>query len=259
MTYQNLKLDVENHVALLTINRPEALNALNTETLTEIHALLNEIELDDDIYVLVITGAGKAFVAGADITEMQSFAAEEARRFASLGHRVFTRLETLTKPTLAAVNGYALGGGCELALACDMRIASEKARFGQPEVGLGIIPGFGGTQRLARVVGMPKAKELILTGKYIKAEQAEKIGLVNQVVEPEALLQTTIKMAGQIADKAQLAVRYAKRVINQSFDVDRYTGNQLEIASFALCFATADQKEGMQAFCEKRQPQFKDR
>ena len=257
MEYQNIKLEIEDHVALVTINRPKALNALNSTTIVELEDAVEKIAGDDNIYVFVITGAGKAFVAGADISEMKEFSSEEARRFAKLGHRVFNRISSLCKPSIAAINGYALGGGCELALACDMRISSAKAKFGQPEVGLGIIPGFGGTNRLSAIVGAAKAKELIFTGEYIKADEALKIGLVNQVYQPDQLMPETMKLAHNITNKAQLAVRYAKMAIDKSLYVENNTASQIETSTFALCFSTQDQKEGMLAFTEKRSPKFK--
>ncbi len=257
MKYQNIKLEFEKQVALITINRPKALNALNTETLIELENAIEQVARDDGVYVVVITGAEKSFVAGADISEMSTFSGEEARRFAKLGHRVFNRLATLCKPSIAAVNGYALGGGCELALACDLRVASENARFGQPEVSLGICPGFGGTQRLAKIIGIAKAKEMIFTGEYYKAEAAERIGLVNFVVEKDQLMPKTLELAHCIASKGQLAVRYAKMAMEQSLHVDTHTGSHIETNAFALCFASEDQKEGMQAFLEKRSPVFK--
>src|SRR6056297_63529 len=183
MKYKNIKFEIEDHVALITVNRPKALNALNSETLKELENAVEEVAVDDNIYVFVITGKGKAFVAGADIAEMKNFTPEEARRFAKLGHKVFNRIASLCKPSIAAINGYALGGGCELALACDIRVANDLIKIGQPEVGLGITPGFGATKRMVEVVGEPKAKELIFTGEYLNANQAKEIGLVNKVVK----------------------------------------------------------------------------
>lgn len=257
MDYHNIKLEIEDHVALVTINRPKALNALNSDTLVELESAIERIAGDDNVYVFIITGAEKAFVAGADIGEMKNFSVEEARRFAKLGHRVFDRIAALCKPSIAAINGYALGGGCELALACDLRLASTRAKLGQPEVGLGITPGFGGTKRLPAIVGAAKAKELIFTGEYIKAEEALKIGLVNKVVEPDHLMSEAIKLAHTMAGKAQLALRYAKMAIDKSTLADDYTASHIESSTFAMCFATQDQKEGMNAFTEKRLPKFK--
>lgn len=257
MNFSNLLLRKEGNICLLSINRPSALNALTTEVLKELRGAIEVVENDQDIYVLIITGEGKAFVAGADIVEMKDKNAEEARTFAKLGIEVFRKLELMEKPVIAAINGFALGGGCELAMSCDIRIAGEKAKFGQPEVGLGITPGFAGTQRLSRLVGMAKAKELIFTTDIINAQEAEKIGLVNKVVSQEELLDIAIEMAKKIASKGQIAVRYSKAAINRGLETDIETGMAIERDLFGLCFATEDQKEGMNAFVEKRSPQFK--
>lgn len=257
MNFSNLLLRKEGNICLLSINRPSALNALTTEVLKELRDAIEVVENDQDIYVLIITGEGKAFVAGADIVEMKDKNAEEARTFAKLGIEVFRKLELMEKPVIAAINGFALGGGCELAMSCDIRIAGEKAKFGQPEVGLGITPGFAGTQRLSRLVGMAKAKELIFTTDIINAQEAEKIGLVNKVVSQEELLDIAIEMAKKIASKGQIAVRYSKAAINRGLETDIETGMAIERDLFGLCFATEDQKEGMNAFVEKRSPQFK--
>ncbi|WP_352418137.1 short-chain-enoyl-CoA hydratase [Proteiniborus sp.] len=257
MNFSNLLLRKEGNICLLSINRPNALNALTTEVLKELRDAIEVVENDQDIYVLIITGEGKSFVAGADIVEMKDKNAEEARTFAKLGIEVFRKLELMEKPVIAAVNGFALGGGCELAMSCDIRIAGEKAKFGQPEVGLGITPGFAGTQRLSRLVGMAKAKELIFTADIINAQEAEKIGLVNKVVSQEELLDIAIEMAKKIASKGQIAVRYSKAAINRGLETDIETGMAIERDLFGLCFATEDQKEGMNAFVEKRSPQFK--
>lgn len=244
-------------IAILTINRPEALNALNREVLVDLGAAVAEAASDRDIKVLIITGAGeKAFVAGADIAAMKDMTPMEARRFAAEGQAVLAAIENLEKPVIAAINGYCLGGGCELAMACDIRIASDRARLGQPEVNLGIPPGFAGTQRLARLVGRGKAKELIFTGEMIDAATAERIGLV-QVVVPHAELPAKAReMARKIAAKSQVAVRMAKAAINRGLDTDLATGSAYEAEVFSLCFATADQKEGMEAFLDKRKPVF---
>lgn len=257
MDFKNIKFEVEDHVALVTINRPKALNALNSETLKELEKVVEEIASDDNVFVLVITGEGKSFVAGADIAEMKDFTPEEARRFAKLGHRVFSRISTLCKPSIAAINGYALGGGCELALACDIRLASDKIRIGQPELGLGITPGFGATKRMVEAVGASKAKELIFTGEYLNAEEAKEVGLISKVLKPEELMPAAMKMAHNITSKAQLAVRYAKLAIDRSKYVDNQTASHIETSAFSLCFANEDQKEGMKAFLEKRNPEFK--
>lgn len=246
-------LEKQEHIAVVTINRPKALNALNTALLAELDTVLEHVECDEDIYVVIVTGAGdKAFVAGADIVEMKDMTPVTARPFSKLGHKVFRRLELMEKPVIAAVNGFTLGGGCELALACDIRIASEKARFGQPEVGLGITPGFGGTQRLARTVGIPKAKELLYTARTIKADEALTIGLVNKVVAHEELMNEVQAMAATIAANAPVAVRFCKAAVNRGMQTDMDTAVAMEQELFSQCFATEDQKEGMTAFVEKR-------
>lgn len=257
MDYSNLSLTKDGNVAILAINRPNAMNALNTELLLELDVALENLNKDSEVFVIILTGEGKAFVAGADISEMKDKTPEEARSFGMLGSKVFRKLELMEKPVIAAVNGYALGGGCELAISCDIIIAGEKAKFGQPEVGLGITPGFAGTQRLSRIVGIKKAKELIFTGGMIGAEEAEKIGLVNKVVPQEGLMTATMEMAKTIASKGQIAVRYAKAAINRGIETDMDTGNAIETDLFALCFANDDQKEGMTAFLEKRKAEFK--
>ncbi len=256
MEFKNILLERKNHIATLKFNRPEVLNALDTNVLNELSVALDEIKNDDEAYVLIITGQGKAFVAGADISEMKDKTPGEARRFAELGLSVFRKLELMEKPVIAAVNGFALGGGCELAMSCDMRIASEKAKFGQPEVGLGIIPGFAGTQRLSRLVGLAKAKELIFTGDLIDAAEAERLKLVNKVVPHEKLLDEVMALAEKIISKAQAAVRFAKVSINRGSESDIETGMAVEKDLFGLCFSTEDQKEGMTAFLEKRKANF---
>lgn len=257
MTYENLLLEREDRIATLYINRPKALNALNKDTLVELADAIDTISKDDDVDVLVITGAGdKAFVAGADIAFMQNLTAMEGRSFGALGQKVFMAIEKMEKPVIAAVNGFALGGGCELAMCCDFRIASTKAKFGQPEVGLGIIPGFGGTQRLARLAGPGIAKQLLYTADVIGADEAKRIGLVNDVVEPEALLSTVKAIAGRIISKGQAAVRLCKAAANEGLQTDIDRGMTIEADAFGLCFATSDQKEGMTAFIEKRKAQF---
>lgn len=256
MDSENILIEKKNHIAILSLNRESVLNALNTQVLREFNTILDNIENDEDVYVVIITGKGKAFVAGADISEMKDKTPREGRIFGDLGGGLFRRIERMEKPTIAAVNGFALGGGCELAMCCDIRIASERAKFGQPEVGLGITPGFGGTQRLSRLVGLGKAKELILTTDIIKADEAIKIGLVNKVVPKENLLEEALKLGEKIACKPQGAVRYAKTAINRGIETDIETGMAIEKDIFGLCFATKDQKEGMEAFLEKRKPNF---
>ena len=253
----NVLLEKKGHIAVATINRPKALNALNSQVLEDIDQLVEQVKADDEIRALVITGSGeKAFVAGADIGEMSTLTKAEGEAFGKKGNAVFRKLETLPVPTIAAVNGFALGGGCELALSCDIILASEKAKFGQPEVGLGITPGFSGTQRLPRRVGIAKAKELIFSGKMIKADEAEKIGLVNAVYAPEALMDGALEMAKSFTKNAPIAVKYAKACIDRGIQTDIDSGIACENELFAMCFATADQKEGMGAFLEKRSAQF---
>ncbi|MDR0491693.1 MAG: enoyl-CoA hydratase/isomerase family protein [Oscillospiraceae bacterium] len=247
----NVVYEVKGHIALITIDRPDALNALNLDVLAELEQAVCLAEKDRDVYVLIITGAGRAFVAGADIGQMKDLTADEARAFGEYGNKVFLKIESLLKPVIAAVNGFALGGGCELALACDIRLAGEKAKFGQPEVGLGITPGFGGTQRLPRIVGLSKAKELIFTAQTINAEEALRIGLVSQVFPGEALMDAAIDMANKIAQNAQIAVRQSKASINKGMQCDIETGTSFESQAFALCFATEDQKDAMGAFINK--------
>ncbi|MGL5256723.1 MAG: enoyl-CoA hydratase-related protein [Proteocatella sp.] len=251
-----LKEYVEN-VLIIKINNPGALNALNSEVLTEIGQAFDEASKDDNINAIILTGEGKAFVAGADISEMSTLNAEQGKLFGEHGAGVFRKIEVMPKAVIAAVNGFALGGGCELAMACDIRIASEKAKFGQPEVTLGITPGFSGTQRLSRLVGLGKAKELILTGNIIGAKEAKEIGLVNEVVEPDKLMEIALEMAKKIASNAQIAVRYSKEAIDRGYQTDITTAIDIEANLFGLCFATEDQKEGMKAFLEKRKAEFK--
>jgi enoyl-CoA hydratase len=257
MAYENVLLQKEDRVAILTINRPKALNALNNETLLEIKNAVLDVKEDSGIDLLIITGAGdKAFVAGADISFMQNLSAMEGRAFGALGQEAFRMIEALEKPVIAAVNGFALGGGCELAMCCDFRIASSSAKFGQPEVGLGITPGFGGTQRLPRLVGTGMAKQMLYTADAIDANEALRIGLVNSVVAPEELMEFVKKIAKRILNKGQVAVRLSKVAANEGMQTDIDRGMTIEADVFGLCFATADQKEGMSAFVEKRKPQF---
>lgn len=243
-------------ICTLTICREKALNALNIDVLNELATVVDTIERDENIRVLLLTGAGKAFVAGADIAEMQALSPAEARNFAELGSRVFRKIELLNKTVIAVVNGFALGGGCELAMAADIRLASQKAKFGQPEVGLGIIPGFCGTQRLPRLVGVAKAKELIYTGVVIGAEEAKAIGLVNQVCDHETLMECAVAMATSICSNSPVAVSLAKTSIDKGLGQNIEVGIEIEKDLFALCFAESDQKEGMQAFLEKRKPKY---
>lgn len=257
MAYENINYTVENGIATIAINRLKALNALNLATLTELKDVVEKIAVDKAIQVVIITGAGeKSFVAGADIVEMSTKNAVEGRVWGQVGQNIFTEIENLPQPVIAAVNGFALGGGCELACACDIRYASENAKFGQPEVGLGITPGFGGTQRLTRVVGRGHAKELIYTANIIDAQEALRIGLVNKVVPQAELMDAVMKVAKTITKKAPVAVQLAKAAINRGINCDVVTGISYEAEVFGLCFATADQKEGMKAFIEKRKPTF---
>jgi len=250
----------EEGIGTVTINRPESLNALNEKVYTELYELFQEIEDDQDVRVVIVTGSGeRAFVAGADIPEMQPQNSIEIRSFVDEARKASDRIYTLSKPVIAAVNGFALGGGCELAMCCDLRVASENAKFGQPEINLGIIPGGGGTQRLARLIGMTKAKELIYTGDPIDANAAFAMGLVNKVVSPDNLMAEAKELAQKILSKSSAALSLAKEAINTGFNVDLSAGLDLEGQCFALCFATEDQKEGMAAFMQKRKPEFKGR
>ena len=244
-------LEQKGPVGVMTMNRPEALNALNDQVLRDLDAVLDQVEENEEILVAVITGAGRSFVAGADIGQMSTLTAAEGKKFGALGNRVFLKLENLSKPTIAAVNGFALGGGCELSMACDIRVASEKAKFGQPEVGLGITPGFGGTQRLPRIVGTANAMELILTAQTINAARALEIGLVSHVYAPEELMDKAMELANAIAANAQVAVRQSKAAIRRGLQTDMTTGAAYESEAFGLCFATEDQKDAMKAFLNK--------
>lgn len=248
-----IEYETIDQIGLITINRPEALNALNSAVLTELDRVLDVVDLETT-RCLVITGTGeKAFIAGADVAEMNDMDEVEARIFSETGNALFSKIETFPIPVIAAINGYALGGGNELALSCDIRICSENAIFGQPEAGLGITPGFGGTQRLARVIGSTsKAKELLFTCRNIKAEEALQIGLVSAVYPQEDLLAEALKMADRIAGNAPIAIRTIKRAVNEGLDLPITDAIQHEVDLFSTCFSTEDQKEGMQAFMEKR-------
>ena len=259
MTYTKLIIEKKEKVCIVSINNPQALNALNSTVLEELDRAFSEIAADDGIAAVILTGAGKSFVAGADISQMSTMNAAQGKAFGEYGAAVFRKIELLDKPVIAAVNGYALGGGCELAMCCDIRIASAKAKFGQPEVGLGITPGFSGTQRLPRIVGPGKAKELIYTAGIIDAAEACRIGLVNKVTEPEALMDEAMEMAAKIASKAPIAVKYSKQAINKGMQTDMDTAISIEADLFGLCFSSEDQKEGMRAFLEKRTPDFKNK
>ena len=258
MAYENIVYEVKEGIATITFNRPKALNALNGALLAELSQALDEIAADEDVRVLILTGAGdKAFVAGADISELATFDSLKAKTFGSRGHDIINKLQQLPIAVIAAVNGFALGGGTEISIACDFIYASENAKFGQPEINLGVIPGFGGTQRLPRLIGTNMAKELILTGKMISAAEALQLGLVNKVVPHDSLMAEVLKTAGVIASKGKVSLREAKQAVNKGMDVDLASGCGLEIDAFALCYASPDAKEGTSAFLEKRQAEFK--
>lgn len=249
----------EGAVATVRINEPKTLNALNAEILRELESAFTEIEKDDDLRVVILTGTDRSFVAGANIQAMSAMNYEEAKAFGEMGSAVFRKIEICPKPVIAAVNGFALGGGCELTLACDIRIASQNAKFGQPEVSLGVIPGFSGTQRLPRIIGIAKAKELLFTGKVITADEALRIGLVNHVVESGLLMEFAQSMARTIAAQAPIAIKNAKKSVNEGWDLPISEGIDLEVELFARCFETEDQKAGMCAFLKKEKPVFKGR
>ena len=260
MNYQNLLFEVRNSVGIVTVNRPDKLNALNHETLKELNFLFSEIKNNDEIKAVILTGAGeKAFVAGADISELNKLDLLSGKEFAENGQEVFNLIENLDKPVIAAVNGYALGGGCELSLACHIRLASEKAKFGQPEVNLGVIPGYGGTQRLARLINSGRALEYILTGDMIDANEALRIGLVSKVYQPEELIPKAIEMADKISSKGQVAVKMSVRAVVSCDELSQKDGQKLEASLFAVCCGTEDFKEGTTAFLEKRKPEFKNK
>ena len=255
MEYQFLKFEHNEGITVLKISAPKSLNALNSTILKELDDFVGH--LDAQTRVLIITGDGeKSFVAGADISEMAHLNEPQGQEFGRLGAQVFRRIELLPIPVIAAVNGFALGGGCELAMACDIRIASSKAKFGQPEVGLGIIPGFSGTYRLPKLIGQGYAKEMIYTGKVIRADEALRIGLVNAVYEPEELMGKAMEMAAMMLKNAAIAIRLAKQSINEGYDLDANDAIALENKLFGQCFATKDQKEGMDAFLNKRPAAF---
>lgn len=258
MEFSNILFEVKNKIAYVTINRPDKLNALNDKTIKELELCFSSIKNDEDINVVIVTGKGeKAFVAGADISELHELDVVAGKTFAEKGQRVFNLIEKLGKPVIAAVNGYALGGGCELALACHIRLASDRAKFGQPEVNLGIIPGYGGTQRLTRLLNSGIAAEVILTGDIVDAHEAFRIGLVNKVYEAEELLPKATELAEKISSKGQVAVRMALRSIVSCDDMPDAEGQNLESSLFSICCGTGDFKEGTQAFLEKRKPNFK--
>jgi enoyl-CoA hydratase len=260
MAYDNLLFEVSDKIARITFNRPNVLNALNRKTMDELGDCLKKVRADDDIRVLILTGAGeKAFIAGADINELSQQTPVIGREFTLYGQEIIHRLETLGKPAIAAINGFALGGGCELALACTLRIASRNAKLGQPEVKLGIIPGYGGSQRLPRLCGKGVAHELILTGEMISAEEALRVGLVNRVVDSGELLATAEAIAKKIIANAPLAVKYALEAVEHGMEMSQEEGLYLEATLFGLCCATQDMREGTRAFLEKRPPKFEGR
>jgi len=260
MEYQTISLDTRDRIAYVTINRPDKLNVLNHQVMSELKDAFTKIKSDTSIDTVILTGSGeKAFVAGADIKELDQLNMLSGKEFSEQGQEIFNLIENLGKPVIAAVNGYALGGGCELALACHIRIASENAKFGQPEVNLGIIPGYGGTQRLSRIIGKGRAMEMILTGNQIDAQEAYRIGLVNKVVPLGELVPTAEALAKTIISKGQVAIRMALKAVNASMETTQSGGQHLEATLFGICCGTEDFKEGTSAFLEKRKAEFKSR
>lgn len=259
MEYQNIIYEKKDNIAYIKINRPKAMNALNTETILEIDDAVTAIENDSEIKAAIITGEGKAFAAGADISAMKDMNTMDGLKYSKTGHDVYRHIEKVRKPFIAAVNGYAFGGGFEMVLACDIRFASSKAKFAMPEVGLGIIPGYGGTQRLPRIVGETKAKELIFSAEVISADEAVNLGIINKVCEPDQLLADAEAFIGSVLDKSSLAVGFAKDSINRGRDMDMDSAANLENIYVGLCFSTYDLHEGMSAFIEKRKPKFEER
>ncbi len=253
MDFQNIILEKKDNIATITFNRPDAMNALNNQTRGEFRAAMADVTADEDVRVIILTGSGKSFVAGSDIKELQQTMPIDAHKIDRLGALV----ENCPKPVIAAVNGFALGGGCEIVMGCDIIVAHEKAKFGQPEINLGIIPGGGGTQRLPRLIGVCRAKELILTGDIISAQEADRLGLVNKVVPIDELMPTVMKIAGKIASKSTVAVRIAKTAINRGMQLGLESGLAYEREMYSLSLSTEDKVEGVAAFVEKRDPQFK--
>jgi len=257
MDYKNILFSVDGGIAVITFNRPKALNAMNSETMTELKDAVSRCRDDEAVKTIILTGSGdKAFVAGADIAQMQNLEPREALAFMEHGHETLRLLETTPKPTIAAVNGFALGGGTEISMACDIRFASEKARFGQPEILIGLIPGWGGTQRLPRLVGLGRAKELVMGGEQIDAQRAYEIGLANRVYPADQLMEETMKFARKLASMPPFAIKMAKHAMNFGYDLSLDNANRLECECCAQCFSTRDQKEGMSAFLEKRKPNY---
>jgi enoyl-CoA hydratase len=258
MAYENIIFEKEGSIAVLKFNRPKALNAINPAVLDEVSDVLDDVEQDRAIKVLVLTGEGeKAFVAGADIAYMAELSPLEGHKFSRAGQELLFRLENLPLPVIACVNGFALGGGTEIAMACDFIYASETAKFGQPEINLGILPGFGGTQRLARLVGKSMAKELCMSGAIISAQEAKEIGLANKVFPADKLWEETMQTAGVLASKGKVSMRSVKQCVDRGFDVDLRSGCYMEADAFGICLASPDAKEGMNAFLQKRKPEFK--
>jgi enoyl-CoA hydratase len=257
MSYANILVEKKGSIGIIKINRPNNLNALNKDTILELTKAVEELEKDKNIKVAILTGEGKAFIAGADIKQMRDMNPSEAKKFAETGHSLLMNIEKSRLPFIAAVNGYALGGGCEVMMACDICIAAASAKIGQPEINLGIHPGFGGTQRLPRLVGRMKAKELLLTGDNIDANEAHRIGLVNMVVPDDKIMEEAEKIANKIAGKSTVQTAFIKALVNKGMDVDLKKACALEISYFSKSFETEDQKEGMGAFLEKRKPNFK--
>lgn len=260
MEYKNILLNITEHIAVVTLNRPDKLNALNNETLLEIKSVFEQLNSDENVFVVIVTGSGeKAFVAGADISEINKLNMLDGKKFAEFGQSVFSLIEKFEKPVIAAINGFALGGGCELALSCHIRIASDNAKFGQPEVNLGIIPGYGGTQRLTRLINSGRSAEMILTADMIDANEALRIGLVNKVYPPNELQTKAMEMASKIASKGQQAIRLAIKAVKVVDEVSLSEGQNMEATLFALCCGTEDFQEGTKAFLEKRKPSFNNR
>ena len=258
MAYKNIIVTKKEDIATITVNRPQVLNALNRQTLMELTRAVGDLETDKSVRCVVITGAGdKAFIAGADIKEMKDMNVLSAKEFSELGHNLLETIRRSRLPYIAMINGYALGGGCELMTACDVTIACKRAKLGQPEINLGISPGFCGTQCLPRLVGRAKAKELMLTGDTITAEEAHRIGLITQVVDDDQLQEKTLEMAKKIASKSPVTASFIKSLVNKGADIDLHSACALEVSYFSSGFGTEDQKEGMAAFLEKRKPKFK--
>lgn len=259
MNYKELLFEVNKKVALITLNRPKALNVLGRNILTELKLLLSHIQSNKSIRSVMITGSGKAFAAGADIKQMSTMNPDQAKEFAQMGQELFSFMESMPQPIIACINGFALGGGCELACACDLRTAAKNIKIGEPEVNLGIVPGFGGTLRLPRLIGLSQAKRMILLGEALTAEEAERIGLIHKVFDSQHLLSETLKIAANLASKPAFSLAQAKKLLRKTLDLSINEAEGKEAAAFMECFQTKDQKEGMQAFLEKRAPQFEGR